>query len=100
MQVAMLAAGFSAGEANQLRRAMAAWKRKGGPALNRSGPPTIHRSEQQSLRLRRHRPDPCSTDPRRCCHEPARLAGPAFNRLCPPRTRRMPRYLRIRHLSH
>jgi len=31
MQVAMLAAGFSAGEADQLRRAMAAWKRKGGP---------------------------------------------------------------------
>ncbi len=30
MQVVMLAAGFSAGEADQLRRAMAAWKRKGG----------------------------------------------------------------------
>ena len=30
MQVAMLAAGFSAGEADGLRRAMAAWKRKGG----------------------------------------------------------------------
>ena len=30
MQVAMVAAGFSAGEADQLRRAMAAWKRKGG----------------------------------------------------------------------
>ncbi len=30
MQVAMIAAGFSAGEADQLRRAMAAWKRKGG----------------------------------------------------------------------
>ncbi|MBW5287234.1 error-prone DNA polymerase [Burkholderia gladioli] len=30
MQVAMLAAGFSAGEADQLRRAMAAWKRNGG----------------------------------------------------------------------
>ena len=30
MQVAMLAAGFTAGEADQLRRAMAAWKRKGG----------------------------------------------------------------------
>lgn len=30
MQVAMLAAGFSPGEADQLRRAMAAWKRKGG----------------------------------------------------------------------
>ena len=29
MQVAMLAAGFTAGEADQLRRAMAAWKRKG-----------------------------------------------------------------------
>ncbi len=30
MQVAMLAAGFSGGEADQLRRAMAAWRRKGG----------------------------------------------------------------------
>ncbi len=30
MQVAMLAAGFSAGEADQLRRAMAAWECKGG----------------------------------------------------------------------
>ncbi len=30
MQIAMLAGGFSAGEADQLRRAMAAWKRKGG----------------------------------------------------------------------
>jgi error-prone DNA polymerase len=29
MQVAMVAAGFSAGEADQLRRAMAAWNRKG-----------------------------------------------------------------------
>jgi error-prone DNA polymerase len=30
MQLAIVAAGFSAGEADQLRRAMAAWKRKGG----------------------------------------------------------------------
>ncbi|MGF6923116.1 DNA polymerase III alpha subunit [Paraburkholderia sp. 40] len=30
MQVAILAAGFTAGEADRLRRAMAAWKRKGG----------------------------------------------------------------------
>ncbi|ABB75886.1 error-prone DNA polymerase, DnaE-like [Nitrosospira multiformis ATCC 25196] len=30
MQVAMLAAGFTSGEADQLRRSMAAWKRKGG----------------------------------------------------------------------
>lgn len=30
MQISMLAAGFSPGEADQLRRAMAAWKRKGG----------------------------------------------------------------------
>ena len=30
MQVAMIAADFSAGDADQLRRAMAAWKRKGG----------------------------------------------------------------------
>jgi len=30
MQIAMIAAGFTAGEADELRRAMAAWKRKGG----------------------------------------------------------------------
>ncbi|MCQ8106033.1 error-prone DNA polymerase [Methylomonas sp. SURF-2] len=30
MQIAMVAAGFTAGEADELRRAMAAWKRKGG----------------------------------------------------------------------
>ncbi len=30
MQIAMVAAGFSAGEADELRRSMAAWKRKGG----------------------------------------------------------------------
>lgn len=30
MQIAMVAAGFTGGEADQLRRAMAAWKRKGG----------------------------------------------------------------------
>jgi error-prone DNA polymerase len=30
MQIAMIAAGFTEGEADQLRRAMAAWKRKGG----------------------------------------------------------------------
>jgi len=30
MKLAMVAAGFSAGEADQLRRAMAAWKKKGG----------------------------------------------------------------------
>jgi error-prone DNA polymerase len=30
MQVAVLAAGFTPGEADQLRRSMAAWKRKGG----------------------------------------------------------------------
>lgn len=30
MSIAMVAAGFSAGEADRLRRAMAAWKRKGG----------------------------------------------------------------------
>ena len=30
MQIAMIAAGFTADEADQLRRSMAAWKRKGG----------------------------------------------------------------------
>ena len=33
MQIAMIAADFTAGEADQLRRAMAAWKRKGGLGL-------------------------------------------------------------------
>ena len=32
MKLSMVAAGFSAGEADQLRRSMAAWKRKGGMA--------------------------------------------------------------------
>ena len=32
MELSMVAAGFSAGEADQLRRSMAAWKRKGGMA--------------------------------------------------------------------
>jgi error-prone DNA polymerase len=35
MQVAILAAGFTPGEADQLRRAMAAWKRKGGLEMYR-----------------------------------------------------------------
>ena len=30
IELAMVAAGFSAGEADQLRRAMAAWKKRGG----------------------------------------------------------------------
>src|SRR5208337_4932301 len=30
MQLAVVAAGFTAGEADRLRRAMAAWKRRGG----------------------------------------------------------------------
>ena len=30
MQLSMVAAGFTPGEADQLRRAMAAWKRRGG----------------------------------------------------------------------
>ena len=30
MQLAMVAAGFTGGEADALRRAMAAWKRRGG----------------------------------------------------------------------
>jgi error-prone DNA polymerase len=33
MQLAIVAAGFTAGEADQLRRAMAAWKRRGGLGL-------------------------------------------------------------------
>src|SRR5690606_607635 len=34
MQLAIVAAGFSAGEADRLRRAMAAWKRKGDRLLS------------------------------------------------------------------
>jgi DNA polymerase III alpha subunit len=34
MQLAIVAAGFSPGEADGLRRAMAAWKRKGGSSLS------------------------------------------------------------------
>ena len=37
MQIAMLAADFTAGEADQLRRAMAAWKRHGGLGRSTSG---------------------------------------------------------------
>src|SRR5690625_1399639 len=39
MQIAMLAAGFSAGQADELRRAMAAWRRKG----------TLHRFRDQLI---------------------------------------------------
>ena len=39
MQIAMIAADFSPGEADELRRSMAAWKRKGG----------VHRFEQRLL---------------------------------------------------
>jgi error-prone DNA polymerase len=39
MQIAMIAAGFSAGEADELRRSMAAWRRKGG----------VHRFERQLI---------------------------------------------------
>ena len=37
MQLAILAAGFTPGEADALRRAMAAWKRKGGLGRSTSG---------------------------------------------------------------
>jgi error-prone DNA polymerase len=39
MQISMIAAGFDAGKADELRRAMAAWKRKGG----------VHRFEKQLI---------------------------------------------------
>ena len=35
MQIAMIAAGYSAGEADELRRSMAAWKRRGGMEKHR-----------------------------------------------------------------
>ena len=37
MQLAMVAAGFTPGEADQLRRAMAAWRRKGGWSASKNG---------------------------------------------------------------
>nr|WP_217283666.1 error-prone DNA polymerase [Aquabacterium terrae] len=45
MQIAMIAAEFTAGEADQLRRAMAAWKRKGGlgPFYERLVERMVHR---------------------------------------------------------
>ncbi|MGY8785921.1 MAG: error-prone DNA polymerase [Pseudomonadales bacterium] len=55
MKLAMVAAGFSAGEADQLRRAMAAWKKKGGlePFQDRlvSGMRARGYSEEFALRI-------------------------------------------------
>ena len=55
MKLAMVAAGFSAGEADQLRRAMAAWKKKGGlePFRDRlvSGMAARGYSEEFALRI-------------------------------------------------
>ena len=55
MKLAMVAAGFSAGEADQLRRAMAAWKKKGGlePFRDRliSGMGARGYSEEFALRI-------------------------------------------------
>lgn len=55
MKLAMVAAGFSAGEADQLRRAMAAWKKKGGlePFRDRlvSGMGVRGYSEEFALRI-------------------------------------------------
>tara|TARA_B110000240_G_scaffold32516_1_gene35066 strand:+ start:1 stop:1473 length:1473 start_codon:yes stop_codon:yes gene_type:complete len=55
MKLAMVAAGFSAGEADQLRRAMAAWKKKGGlePFRDRlvSGMGVRGYSEEYALRI-------------------------------------------------
>ena len=42
MQLAMVAAGFTPGEADQLRRAMAAWKRKGGARAVRAAADRRH----------------------------------------------------------
>ena len=50
MQIAMVAAGFSAGMADDLRRSMAAWKRKGG----------VHRFERpliDGMQARGYRPE-------------------------------------------
>ena len=48
MQLAMVAADFSAGEADRLRRAMAAWKRKGGLEPFERRLRDIHSVSQQS----------------------------------------------------
>ena len=50
MQVAMIAAGFTPGEADQLRRAMAAWKRKGNLEQ-------YHRKIVDGMRERNYPPD-------------------------------------------
>ena len=55
MRLAMVAAGFTAGEADQLRRAMAAWKKKGGLEVFRdrliSGMSARGYSEEFALRI-------------------------------------------------
>ena len=42
MQLAVVAAGFTPGEADQLRRSMAAWRRKGGLEHFRAAPDRWH----------------------------------------------------------
>ena len=58
MRLAMVAAGFTAGEADQLRRAMAAWKKKGGLEVFRdrliSGMSARGYSEEFALRIYSH----------------------------------------------
>src|SRR5690606_39409084 len=51
MQVAILAAGFSPGEADQLRRSMAAWKRRGGMSHFRDKPVAGMRQRGHGLEL-------------------------------------------------
>ena len=53
MQIAMLAADFTAGEADALRRAMAAWKRKGGLGPVPRAPGRPHGREGLRARVRR-----------------------------------------------
>ena len=53
MQLAVVAAGFSPGESDQLRRAMAAWKRKGGARALREAAARRHAREAATTTIRR-----------------------------------------------
>ena len=61
MQLAIVAAGFTPGEADQLRRAMAAWKRRGGLEPFRAAAHRRHaraRLRASSSRAQIYQPDP------------------------------------------
>ena len=100
MQIAVVAAGFTPGEADQLRRSMAAWKRKGGLEPFRDGCSSGMRAQRLPAGIRRAASSgrsgasantafPNRTPPRsRCstyvscwlkCHEPAAFFAALLN---------------------